>query len=225
MFIAPEIKGDLALEQAEFQSMVSGEDVSIAVKNKTAMSFEWKVPGILGGNEVPNWKDNSGSVLRRILTWNFSKQVKDADPQLDEKLNAELPIILLKCIRGYLDYSNKYKNKDIWRVVPEYFHKIQKQVAMVASSLHNFLESTNITYGKDLFVPQSLFVVVYNQHCQANNLGKHKFHQDFYAGPFSSRNIEVREAVVTYKGRTYPLQPVIYGLNVVEESVGFNSDY
>ena len=225
MFIAPEVKGDLALEQAEFQSMVSGEDVSIAVKNKTAMSFEWKVPGILGGNEGPNWKDNSGSVLRRILTWNFSKQVKDADPQLDEKLNAELPIILLKCIRGYLDYSNKYKNKDIWRVVPEYFHKIQKQVAMVASSLHNFLESTNITYGKDLFVPQSLFVVVYNQHCQANNLGKHKFHQDFYAGPFSSRNIEVREAVVTYKGRTYPLQPVIYGLNVVEESVGFNSDY
>jgi hypothetical protein len=39
MFIAPEVKGDLALEQAEFQSIVSGEDVSIAVKNKTAMSL------------------------------------------------------------------------------------------------------------------------------------------------------------------------------------------
>ena len=44
MFIAPEVKGDLALEQAEFQSIVSGEDVSIAVKNKTAVSIEWKVP-------------------------------------------------------------------------------------------------------------------------------------------------------------------------------------
>jgi hypothetical protein len=225
MFIAPEVKGDLALEQAEFQSMVSGEDVSVAVKNKTAVSIEWNVPGVLGGNEIPNWKDNSGSVLRRILTWNFSKQVRDADPQLDEKLNKELPIILLKCVRGYLDYSNKYRKKDIWNVVPEYFKKIQKQVAMVASSLHNFLESTLIKYDKDLFVPQKLFVQVFNQHCQANNLGRHKFTQDFYAGPFSSRDIEVREEVVTYNGRTYPKQPVIYGIDVVDESLGFTEDY
>jgi hypothetical protein len=225
MFIAPEVKGDLALEQAEFQSMVSGEDVSVAVKNKTAVSIEWNVPGVLGGNEVPNWKDNSGSVLRRILTWNFSKQVREADPQLDEKLNKELPIILLKCVRAYLDYSNRYRDKDIWNVVPEYFKKIQKQVAMVASSLHNFLESTLIKYDKDLFVPQKLFIQVFNQHCQANNLGRHKFTQDFYAGPFSSRDIEVREEVVTYNGRTYPNQPVIYGLDVVDESLGFTEDY
>jgi len=225
MFIAPEVKGDLALEQAEFQSMVSGEDVSVAVKNKTAVSIEWNVPGVLGGNEVPNWKDNSGSVLRRILPWNFAKQVRDADPQLDEKLNRELPIILLKCVKAYLEYSNKYRDKDIWNVVPEYFKKIQKQVAMVASTLHNFLESTNIIYGKELFVPQKLFVQVFNQHCQANNLGKHKFNQDFYAGPFSSRDIEVRDEVVNYKGRTYPKQPVVYGVDVVEESLGFSEDY
>jgi len=225
MFIAPEVKGDLALEQAEFQSMVSGEDVSVAVKNKTAVSIEWNVPGVLGGNEVPNWKDNSGSVLRRILPWNFSKQVRDADPQLDEKLNRELPIILLKCVKAYLDYSNKYRDKDIWNVVPEYFKKIQKQVAMVASTLHNFLESTNIVFGKELFVPQTLFIQVFNQHCQANNLGKPKFNPDFYAGPFSSRDIEVREEVVTYKGRTYPKQPIIYGLDVVEETLGFATDY
>jgi len=174
MFIAPEVKGDLALEQAEFQSMVSGEDVCVAVKNKTAISIEWKIPGVLGGNEVPSWKDNSGSVLRRILTWNFSKQVMDADPQLDEKLDTELPIILLKCIKAYLDYSSKYRNKDIWNVVPAYFKKIQKQVAMVASTLHNFLESTNIVYGEGLFVPQKLFIQVFYQHCQEINLGRPK---------------------------------------------------
>jgi hypothetical protein len=159
------------------------------------------------------------------LPWNFAKQVRDADPQLDAKLDGEMPIILLKCIRAYLDYYQKYGNKDIWNVVPEYFKKIQKQVAMVASTLHNFLESTNIIYGKELFVPQKLFVQVFNQHCQANNLGKHKFNQDFYAGPFSSREIEVREEVVSYKGRTYPRQPVIYGLDVVEESLGFADEY
>ena len=225
MFIAPEIKSDLGLEQAEFQSIVSGEDVSIAVKNKTALSIEWNVPGVLGGNEVPNWRDNSGSILRRILPWSFTKQVREADPQLDEKLHRELPAILLKCVRGYLDYSNKYRDRDIWRVVPPYFLLIQKQVAMVASTLTNFMESTLITYGDKLCVPQTIFVQVFNQHCVANNLGKPKFNQDFYAGPCSSRDIEVRDEVVTYKGRTYPRQPVIFGLDVIEEGLGFTTDF
>jgi len=86
MFISPEIKGDLQLEQAEFQSLVSGEDVSVARKNESALSMQWKTPGILGGNEVPNWKDNSGSILRRLATWNFARQVSEADPHLDDKL-------------------------------------------------------------------------------------------------------------------------------------------
>jgi len=52
MFIAPEVKGDLQLEQAEFQSVVSGEDVSFAVKHEKAKSFEWKTLGVLGGNDA-----------------------------------------------------------------------------------------------------------------------------------------------------------------------------
>jgi len=219
MFIAPEVKGDLALEQAEFQSIVSGEDVSVAVKNKTAMSFEWKVPGILGGNEVPGWKDNSGSVLRRILPWNFGKQVRNADPQLDEKLESELPKLLLKCVKGYIDYANKYRNKDIWNVVPEYFKTIQKQVAKVANSLIHFLESTIIDKGKDQYVPQNLFVQSFNTHCKNNNLGQHKFHEDFYVGPFSSYDIEVRNESVSYRGRQYPLQPVIFGIDLIEDQL------
>lgn len=225
MFVAPEIKADLALEQAEFQSIVSGESVSIAVKNKTATSLVWKTPGVLAGNEVPNWKDNSGSVLRRIFAWNFTKQVKDADPHLDKKLENELPIILLKCVKAYLDYSNKYRDKDIWNVVPEYFKIIQNQVAMVASTLHNFLASPGVKYGKDLFVPQKIFVDMFNAHCVTNQLPRHTFNQDFYAGPFSSRDIEVKKEAVEYKGRKYGVQSVIYGLDVVDDSLGISVDY
>jgi hypothetical protein len=219
MFIAPEVKGDLCLEQAEFQSLVSGEDVSVARKYENAKSVEWKAPGILGGNEIPNWKDNSGSVLRRILPWNFSKQVMEADPHLDQKLDQELPIILQKCVRGYLDYAQKYSDQDIWNVVPPYFKTIQNQVAMVTNSLQNFLASEKIQFGPELFCPQKLFVQLFNQHCQENNLGKPKFNPDFYAGPFSSKNIEVRTEAKTYKGRVFPAQPMIFGVDVVEETL------
>jgi hypothetical protein len=217
LFIAPEVKGDLALEQAEFQSLVSGEDVSIAVKHAQARSMEWRTPGVLGGNEVPGWKDNSGSILRRILPWNFSKQVKDADPHLDAKLNDEMPAIMLKCIRAYIDYAQKYSNKDIWNVVPQYFKEIQKKVAMVASTLTNFLEQSNVKFGKDLYIPQRDFVAQFQAHCTTNNLGKPKFNEDFYQGPFSSRDLEVRVASLEYRGAILPSQPFIFGVDVLEE--------
>eukprot|EP00798_Chlamydomonas_sp_ICE-L_P002018 gene2018-biopygen13062 len=41
IFIGPEIKSDIALEQAEFQSVVSGETVQVAVKYSTARTIQW----------------------------------------------------------------------------------------------------------------------------------------------------------------------------------------
>jgi hypothetical protein len=219
MFISPEVKGDLALEQAEFQSMVSGEDVSIARKNQKALSMQWNVPGILAGNEVPNWRDNSGSVQRRVLTWHFSKQVIDADPTLEDKLDSEIPAILCKCVKAYLEYASKYNAQDIWNVVPKYFKEIQKQIAVVTNTLQNFLESEKLVFSHDKFVPQKLFVQIFNQHCQENNLPRSKFNQDVYAGPFSSRELEVRSSEVQYRGRVYASQPIIFGVDIIQENI------
>ena len=220
MFISPEIKGDLQLEQAEFQSLVSGEDLSIARKNESALSIQWKTPGILGGNEVPNWKDNSGSILRRLATWNFGRQIAEdiADPHLDDKLEQEIPAILCKCLRAYLDYAHKYSDKDIWNVLPKYFKMVQSQVAQVTNSLQHFLCSEKFKYGRDFFIPQKVFVAQFNQHCKENNLGTFRFNQDFYAGPFSAKELEVRVASVIYQGNAYSTQPIIYGLDAKMEN-------
>lgn len=217
MFISPEVKGDLSLEQAEFQSMVSGEDVSIARKNQKALSKQWNVPGILAGNEVPNWRDNSGSVQRRVVTVNFSRQVAEADPHLEDKLDEELPAILCKCVKAYVEYASKYSDQDIWNVLPKYFKDVQKQIGVVTNTLLNFLESEKVEYGSDKFVPQKLFVHMFNQHCQENNLPRSKFNPDVYAGPFSARELEVRTESVSYRGKMYAAQPVIYGVDLVQE--------
>jgi NOL1/NOP2/fmu family ribosome biogenesis protein len=219
MFISPEVKGDLALEQAEFQSMVSGEDVSIARKNEKALSMTWNVPGILGGNEVPSYRDNSGSVLRRLVTWNFARQVSQPDPQLDGKLEAEIPAILCKCVRAYLDYSRKYANKDIWGVLPPYFKAVQSQVATVTNPLQHFLASDKLVYGPDKCIPQKLFVQIFNQHCQENVLGRTKFNEDIYAGPFSSREIDVKSASMTYRGKAYANQKFVFGVDALEDNI------
>ena len=68
------------------------------------------------------------------------------------------------------------------------------------------------------------FVAKFNQHCKENNLGSHKFHQDFYAGPFSSREIDVRVETVKYKGRIFKNQPIIFGLDLVTDDLTFTDD-
>ena len=224
MFISPEVKGDIALEQAEFQSIVSGEDVSIARKNEKALSMQWNVPGILAGNEVPGYRDNSGSVLRRLVTWNFGRQVMDADPHLDQKLDAEIPHILMKCIEAYLDYAERYSDQDIWNVLPDYFKTVQNEVAKLTNPLQHFLCSEKVVYGSDKFVPQKIFVQMFNQHCQENLLGRCRFNPDTYAGPFSAREIEVRNETCEYKGSALTAQPIIYGLDVVVSDAFQNVD-
>lgn len=217
MFISPEVKGDLALDQAEFQSIVSGEDVSIARKHESALSKEWKTPGILGGNEIPNWKDAAGSIIRRLATWDFCKQVLDADTKLDEKLEAEMPAILCKCLRAYLNYTKKYEGKDIWNILPQYFKDIQNQVATSTNSLHHFLSSPKIKFGIDLFVPEKVFITQFRIHCRENSFGESRCNSDFYRGPFSSRDITVVNYSRIYKDSTYTNEPFICGLDFNSE--------
>jgi hypothetical protein len=44
-------------------------------------------------------------------------------------------------------------------------------------------------------------------------------------GPFSQREIEVREVTLTYKGRNYPRQAFIFGLDIVNEDITFGNEY
>ena len=62
---------------------------------------------------------------------------------------------------------------------------------------------------------QKLFISAFNAHCIENLLGRCKFNPDIYAGPFSAREIEVRNDTCTYNGTAYTAQAVIYGLDVV----------
>jgi phage/plasmid-associated DNA primase len=213
MFISPEVKGDLALDQAEFQSLVSGEDVSIARKHESALSKQWKTPGILGGNEVPNWKDNSGSIIRRLATWHFGKQVMQADTELDKKLEEEMPAILCKCLRAYLDYTHRFSGKDIWNILPKYFKDVQNEVANATNSLRHFLDSPGLRYSPELFIPQSQFNEIYLTHCKKNSFTSSRLNEDFYGGPFSSREITVVSDSRIYKDKVYN-EPFFCGVDV-----------
>jgi hypothetical protein len=91
-------------------------------------------------------------------------------------------------------------------------------VATVTNPLQHFLASDKLVYGVDKYIPQKLFVQIFNQHCQENVLGRSKFNEDIYAGPFSSREIDVKSGSLTYRGKAYANQKFIYGVDAIEDN-------
>ncbi len=184
MFVAPEIKGDLQLEQAEFQSIVSGEDVQVAIKHSTAQSVMWKTPGILAGNEVPNWTDNSGSITRRIVIWDFVKSVENGEMDLGDKLNKELAYIIVKCNRAYHAKVREVGKDNIWQHLPQYFVDRRAELLASTNTLVSFIKSDQVLLGKSLHVPFDLFRSAFNQYCQDNHLVKPKINREYWFYPF-----------------------------------------
>ena len=226
MFIAPEIKGDLALDQAEFQSIVSGEEVSVARKNERAITIEWKSPGALAGNEIPNWKDNSGSIMRRIMPFDFMKQVKDADTDLELRLELELPAILEKCIRAYLETVKSVGKKDIWKLVPAELRKAQMDMAACTNVLYSFLTTNKVVYGNDKFVPWADFASEFKHFVEHDNSMPpiRKFtatNRELWIGPFQQKDLIVKQSLKSfiYNGKKSGKNGdwIIQGIDIIRE--------
>ena len=156
LFVAPEIKDDISLPQASFQSMISGEDVNVPIKHKTAESITWKTPGILAGNDVPNWTDNSGSIARRLMIFAFLKKVPQSqlDPFLWKKIKNNIPNILRKCNLAYLEAINHYAKRNIWDILPSYFRFRREELSEKTNPLKQFLKSPGIIYKPNCYISE-----------------------------------------------------------------------
>ena len=229
-FIGPEITSKFGLGQADFQSLVSGENVSVGKKFKTAESKRWEVPGILAGNEPPGYHDNSGSVQRRLVTIPFPKQVRPehVDTELPDKLKAEVPMILRKVNEAYLEAVTKNTRGGIWAHLPKLIRDTREEMALSTNSLRHFMASPSMVYGEDKEIPLVLFVQHFNEHCKANHLGRYKFTPDFYNGPFSTKSIEVKQKSIVYHGnnKPYSKHQIVIGLDVIDDDADvFSNNY
>ena len=207
MFVAPEIKRDFSMEQGEFQSIISGDKVTINIKHQKSQFINWSKPGVMAGNETPDFVDNSGSIQRRIVTLKFDKKVKNGDLSLGKRLNGEMPSIIKKCNCAYQEFAKKYGNVNIWTVLPEYFIKTQNMIAQATNPLMHFLCNGKLEFKEGSYIPEKAFIQEFNHHCSENNYAKPRFNPDFYIGPFSQYNIKV---VKNQKRRFPPTTGSIY---------------
>ena len=221
LFLAPEIKGDLRLEQSEFQLLIEGGDMQLPVKYRESEYIEWKIPGLFAGNEPPNYTDNSGSISRRLVVAKFNKKVCLKDPDLDLKLNKELPLIMKKVACAYLSAVNKYQGQDFWSSLPKYFRDTQQDMAQNTHSLEHFISSGKVILGEDLYCREKNFVQAFNEHCKECHLERQKFTTDYYLGVFGNHNIKVKKGIKLRYPNT-PSAPsyhgvFIFGVDIIDD--------
>lgn len=137
--------------QQLFQSCVTNGNVSISVKNGSAINMIWKIPMLWAGNFQVSYIDQ-GQISRRLLIANFEKLVNNPDTSLkSEIINNELPAFINKCLNYYKKMLDNSNNKTIWQICPEYFLDQQEELKMERNPLYKFLmENTRYKQGEML---------------------------------------------------------------------------
>ena len=151
-------------------SMTSGEKVSINRKYKTALNETWKPPMVIASNAQPPWPDVAGNLTRRFPILTFNHPVRQSDPQLFDKLKREVPILVIKMSRAYLDAVREYGTRSLWEdgILPTMCHEARRQYLITSNPLAAFLASDRLVFQPGLEADASEFRRVLMQYTKEN---------------------------------------------------------
>jgi putative DNA primase/helicase len=124
--IVTEINQGEVMADAELKGIVSGEPSTVEHKFKNPFTMRPFATCWFGTNHMPHTRDHSNAIFRRamILTFNRTFAKTEQDPQLKDKLIAELSGILNLCLaayaqalpRGFTRPASSEAAKNEWRL-------------------------------------------------------------------------------------------------------------
>ena len=181
LVVFPDAPSDISkfLPDTVFNQMISGETVNIAIKNKGAIDYTWTLPVICGANTHFNYRDEAGRFSRRCLAFPMNNPVTTKDMSLPNRLKAEIPTLLLRCIKTYRDLVAQSGNKDIWKVVPQTLRDMQNETKMKTNTIYRFLKEGGgcyeFDYGEDAITEWNEFKKAYQNYCYYDLKTKYVF--------------------------------------------------
>lgn len=144
LWLCLEVKDNFRLPLSQLQSMISGEPITVAIKNKDPKTVVWKSPGMMFGNEIPPWKDRAGALLRRFVMVLFEVPVGEEEKNMNllAELQAELGCIIPKVTRIYLSAARLHRSVDIWSVLPPWFKECRDNFALSVDIVSRFFKDS-----------------------------------------------------------------------------------
>lgn len=196
MIICLEVKDGFGLSQAELQSMITNEEMSINRKFEKPVVTKLDCHVMMAGNKFPNWENNSDSIARRWLWIKYINSVMNGkgDPGLLERCFKKMHSIMAKCSGAYLEKAALFGNNSIWSCVPQYFVDMRNEMRADTHELEHFLQRSDaIQKGEGYSMPWTTFKAMFNDHCQKNNFPKRRVNHDYYSQVFKNHDIQLDE--------------------------------
>ncbi len=220
--IAPEVKRDCGLPQTDFQGMITGEWLQLAVKNQPSMKVKWKSPLVSAGNQLYGYSDNSGSLTRRLPVMEFDELVKVGDSNLGPNLTAEVPTMIVKSNRAYQQYvktAQKTGVNDIWHYLPKYFIDNKLRVSAKTQGCLHFIMNKLVTGDPEKRIKLDDFVLALNNHMRDFGFARQPFDKDLWMAPFESYKLNIEKD----RSRNSKVQ-YVYGCEFIENAMENESE-
>ena len=234
--IGDELDEKCQLDLTQFLKMVSGETITAAVKGKAPIYLEWPCHLWFSGNRLPPWEDKGGALSRRIVTIFFKRMVRsqDKDMNLGKKIKKELPNIMLKCVRSYLELANEHSSEEFWNFCPTYFNETRKELQQISNIMYKFMESDEVIFDNSGTVLEKEFLERLVTYAEANGarissgaLRNKKFTISSIIqqvnDTYTDAEITYERKTVTYKNKKWSKVMVLSGIRLRQEDDDSNS--
>lgn len=218
LLVAPEVKKDFGMDQAEFQSIASGEKMQLAIKGQPSITTDWSAGMMFAGNVVPGFDCNGGSVSRRLPTLEFEVRVSETDSTLGKRLLSEVPLVILKGNRGYLQYVKEARRtglSDIWKLLPNVFITNRLKIQARTQGCLHFVIHKLVTGNPNDRIKLTDFAQSLGEHCKLFGFNKQPFDKEYYGAVFEEAKIEIK---LDHTGRTE--QSYVYGVRFRSDGDG-----
>ena len=183
IIICPEVKHNFGLAASDYQSMVTGESVSVNRKHmETVTMHKFLAQTLFTGNDLPPWADALGAIFRRIFCVRMENAVRDdqVDTTISRKLRVELPALLLKFHACYIQLLEDFSGVSFWSFADEKFCKAREGIEQELNPTKKFLYNADIldrdddalrrTENFSVYMPYARFMELCTEWCKKQNI-------------------------------------------------------
>lgn len=188
------------MEQGDWQSATCGESVCISPRGRSSFSRQWTTHLLCVGSGMP-YKNDAGTVERRVIMFDTSTADDVAVGTLREVLMHDADIFLQLCVENYLKATHRHSNADIWAVVPPAIQRQREALREIANPLYSCIRSrTLFEHGPTLYMPLSDFKDIYQSYRRTRGLQPQRWTRDHWYATFVELNLGIERGSRDYRG-------------------------
>lgn len=170
---------------------------------------------------IKTWRNVANNLQRRLIIIFFKKFVSpsQSDPLLKTKLKNELPMLIQKWNRAYLEAVILYNEVNLFEVLPTNLKESIEESLASTHPLSLFFSDTSLYTRQDgEFTQFSIFKVVFVNWYESmgNNTKTIKWDKDFYESIFDFYNIKVENKKTSTALKPIP---VLTGILLTQETI------